>query len=189
MSVYLVFLVNIQFNIASLKKVFNSSICQRYLLLRTFPAGMWTRKGLFSGKRDLLDSNEQTLWASALFEVMGLQENSFLLCTCAAGLSTSACLLCIQQLSLASCLLCGILAQEGKWDLWLLKWTALLALTGPGFEPQLSELVWWSAGSHRAGGGWLACRCGKEGGKRYRITGWTTRERSWFSKMEKIGVW
>lgn len=116
MSVYLVFLVNIQFNVASIKKVFSSSICQRYLLLRTFPAGMWAGKGLFSGKWDLLHGNGQRLWASTLFEVMSLQER-FLPVVHMCWPFNFTCPLCSQQLSLASCLLFGIMDREGKWDL------------------------------------------------------------------------
>lgn len=116
MSTYLVFLVKIQFNVPSIKKVFSSSIFQRYLLLRTFPAGMWTGKGLFSGKWDLLRGNGQRLRASG--PLWG--QERFLPVVhmyCWPFNLTSP--LCSQQLSLASCLLCGIMDQEGKWDLWL----------------------------------------------------------------------
>lgn len=118
MSVYLVFLVNIQFNMASIKKVFSSTVFQRYLLLRTSPAGMWTGKELFSGKWNLLHGNGQRLWASALFEVMGLQE-WFLPVVHMCWPFNLTCPLCSHQPSLASCLLCGIMEQEGKWNLWL----------------------------------------------------------------------
>lgn len=111
-------LVNIQFNMASIKKVFSSSLLQKHLLMRTSPAGMWTGKGLFSRKLDLLHGNGQRLRASALLEVMVLQER-FLPVVNMCQPFNLACPLCSQQLSLASCLLCGIMEQEGKWDLWL----------------------------------------------------------------------
>lgn len=114
MSVYL---VNIHFNVASIKKVFSSSTFQRCLLLRTSPAGMGTGKGLFSGKWDLWHGNGQRLRASALFEVMGRQER-FLPVVHVCWPFNLTHPLCSQQLSLASSLLCGIMEQEGKWHLW-----------------------------------------------------------------------
>lgn len=152
MSVYLVFLVNIHFNVPSIKKVFSSSTFQRCLLLKTSPAGMWTRKGLFSGKWDLLHGNGQRLQASALFEIMGLQER-FLPVVDMCWPFNLTHPLCSQQLSLASCLLCGIMEREGNGIFGYMKWTAVPALTGPGFEPQLSDLLWWSTGSRMAGQG------------------------------------
>lgn len=109
--------VNIHFDVASIKKVFSSSMFQRHLSLTRSPAGMWTGKRLFSGKWDLLHGNGQRLRASALFEVMGLQER-FPPVVYMCWPFNLPCPLCSQQLSLAICLLCGIMEQEGKWDLW-----------------------------------------------------------------------
>lgn len=90
MRVYFVFLVNIQFNMASIKNVFSSTVFQRCLLLGTSPAQTWQGihgKGLFSGKWDLLHGNRQRI--SATCPLWVYRRGSFPWCTYSTDLSTS----------------------------------------------------------------------------------------------------
>lgn len=87
MSVYLVFLVHIQFNMSSIKNVFSSTVFQRCLLIGTSPAQTWPGKGLFSGKWDLLHGNRQRI--SATCPLWVYRRGSFPWCTYSTDLSTS----------------------------------------------------------------------------------------------------
>lgn len=159
MSVYLVFLVNIQFNVASIKKVFSSSIFQRCLLLRTSPAGIWTGKGFFSGKWDQWMVMGRDLRHLPSLRSWAYRRGSFLWCTC-AGFSISPVLCATSSSPWPVVCYLGLWSRRENGIFGYLKWTAVPALTGPGFEPQLSDLLWWSAGSRMAGQRlwrWITC--------------------------------
>lgn len=119
-------------------------------------------------------------------------------CTC-AGLSISPAFCALSSSRWPVVCYVGLWSWRENGVFSYVKRTAIPVLTGPVFKPQphLGDLLWWSTGSCMAGQRlwrWIACtqrwsRCGKVGGRRHGITGWRSKERSSFGKMEEIEVW